>query len=231
MQRPRRTVSVGLAILGLLVTVAGCNDSNNNDRPATTTRYAGTFTGSSGESGVMNFTVQQPPPAGVTIIRATITTTGTASVTGAGTVSLTGTFDDQTGDLNLSGGGYTFSGVISNGELVGNYTGPNGPGTFVALQATGASVSVFCGNFNGDTTGMWNVAISSDGSVAGTFTDDANVSSPITGTSSNGTLTLEVPGGDVTANGTVSGGSVTGTWTDAGSGDTGNWTGSTGSCS
>jgi hypothetical protein len=230
MDRARRAVPLCLTILALVVSVAGCNDSNNNDRPATTTRYAGTFTGSSGESGVMNFTVQQAPPAGVTIIRAMITTTGTASVTGAGTVSLSGTFDDQTGDLNLSGGGYTFSGVIANGELVGTYTGPNGPGTFVALQSTGANVSVFCGTFTGDTTGMWNVAVSSDGSAVGTFTDDANTSTTVTGTSSNGTLTLD-GGADVTANGTVSGGSVTGTWTDAGSGDTGNWTGSTGSCS
>jgi hypothetical protein len=231
MDRARRAVPLCLTVLALLAALGGCNDDNDNDRPATTTRYAGTFTGSSGESGVLSLTVQQPPPAGVSIIRATITTSGTATVSGAGSVSLTGTFDDVTGELNVSGGGYTFSGIVANGEVMGDYAGPNGPGAFVALQATGANVTVYCGTFEGDATGMWNVAVSSDGTVAGAFTDATNASSSLTGTVSSNNVALEDPAGDVTANGTIAGGSVTGTWTDVGSGDTGNWTASTGACS
>ncbi len=231
MDRLRQAVPLGLALLMLLVPFAGCSDDDDDNNPPTTTRFAGTFTGASGESGVLNFTVQQPPPAAVTIIRATITTTGTATVSGAGTVSLSGTFDDVTGDLNVSGGGYTFSGVVVDGQLVGDYTGPNGPGSFAALQATGANVSLYCGTFDGDLTGMWNLAVSSDGTVVGSFTDAGNDSAALSGSVDGGDVALEVPGGDVTATGSINGGSATGTWTDVGSGDTGTWTGSTGACS
>ena len=231
MDRLRKAVPLGLALLALAVPFAGCDDDDDDNGPPTTTRYAGTFTGSSGESGVLNFTVQQPPPAAVAIIRATITTTGTATVSGAGTVSLTGTFDDVTGDLNVAGGGFTFSGVVVDGQIVGDYTGPNGPGTFVALQATNANVSLYCGTFTGDATGMWNLVVSSDGTVVGSFTDAGDVSAPLSGTVDSGDVALEVPGGDVTATGSINGGSATGTWTDVGSGDTGNWTGTTGACS
>lgn len=56
---------------------------------------------------------------------------GTAALSDGSTVTLTGTWDTETGDLDMSGGGYTFNGVVAaNGSVAGTWSGPSLEGVF-----------------------------------------------------------------------------------------------------
>ena len=94
----------------------------------------------------------------------------TASLRLAGrTVSLTGSYDPSSGAFLLSGGGYSLTGQASGGGFSGNYTGPNGSGSFALLSASQGEVAVFCGSFKGDDDGVWNVSAQSGGSAVGAW--------------------------------------------------------------
>lgn len=75
------------------------------------------------------------------------------TLSGGGTVSLTGTYTAP--NLSVSGGGWTFTGTISNGIITGTFTGPSGPGDFEALSSpAGSPATVMCGtNAGTDNTG------------------------------------------------------------------------------
>jgi len=229
----RRSTLLALALLALIGPFAGCNnDDDEGQNLPTTTTYEGTLTGPGGESGTLTVLVLVAPPySSVALARDTVTATGTVTLQGGGTIDLVGTYDDVTGQLVITGGGYTFTGTAANGQIVGFYTGPNGTGSFVALIATGARVTVYCGAFDGDATGSWNLAVSNGGAALGSFTAADGVSGSLVGTvSSEGVIALQVPETLITANGTLLGGSVSGNWSDDENGDSGSWQGSTAQC-
>jgi hypothetical protein len=149
-----------LATIVAICVVAGCssNDKKNPVSPgagggATTSTFTGWFANGN-ESGRMSITVgvanlSRTRP-GSNAAHASVVATGTIVLTGGGTAALTGTFDDQTGDLNVAGGGYTISGIYDTGppgNVFGGYTGPNGGGTFSCVTGGASTASVYGGDY------------------------------------------------------------------------------------
>ncbi len=85
------------------------------------------------------------------------------------TTSLTGTYFEAADSLSLSGGGYTFSGILVVYLrvlwLTGRYVGPNDVGAFIGLVGSTDTVKTYCGTFRSDSTtisGRWNFAVRGD---------------------------------------------------------------------
>jgi len=146
----RSTKLLFLFAIVLAVFMAGCSDDDNpagggGGGPT----YYGTFANPS-ESGSMNMNFASAPKLGVDApqsVAAVIVVTGTIKIQGGATITITGTFDTETDSLKISGGGYSFEGTLTNGDLVGSYTGPNGEGSFVAGTSTSGTVKVFLGEY------------------------------------------------------------------------------------
>ena len=140
--RSKLTVSA-LQVLFLLVLMisftVGC-DSVDDD-PDVMGTYVGTLAGPT-TSGTLQISVDGDDAS------------GSLSLVGGGgrseTTPLTGSYNPDTGEIHLQGGGYHFTGTISNGVLTGTWTGPNGTsGTFTAyLEGEGTVVDVYCGHYN-----------------------------------------------------------------------------------
>lgn len=175
--------------------------------------YYGVFGASNGSASV-----------GGTVVIVVVATgaTGTLTPVGAAGVALAGTYNSGSGAVSLTGGGHTLSGTISNGELDGNYAGPAGAGSFGTHQgASSADVALFCGTYDGASTGVWNLAKTGN-SLVGAYADDGGGSARLTGTLGGSAISITFTGG--TASGTLaSATSMNGTWT-AGV-NSGTWTG------
>lgn len=134
-----------LLLLALLVPFATGCDSGEEDPPAETAgTYVGTLAGAQ-TSGVLEVTVEGSDASG------SFTLAGAArSTSGSVRPPLTGSFNAGTGALQLSGGGYTFTGTLSGGVLSGSWTGPDGTsGTWTALvEGEGTVVAVYCGVYD-----------------------------------------------------------------------------------
>ncbi len=170
--RPLSPILVAASVLSLGIW-AGCgsddNKSSNNGGGGGGGTTTSSFTGwlaNSVENGSVAITVNKANLAGRPRIpnapRAAVTASGTLTLSGVAPVALTGTLDDTSGDLGLSGGGYTLTGLYDPGppsKLFGSYTGPNGNGGFDCESGGSASATVLCGGWT-----------SSDQSDSGTFT-------------------------------------------------------------
>jgi hypothetical protein len=215
-----RTSVAGLALIAL----AACSDDGVS--PGTSDSFVGAFAASDGtgtESGTFRASWASPATGSIEFA------TG-----GTGTISLTGEFTPPSGPLTLSGGGYTFTGSISNNQLSGTYTGPNGSGGFVAFSgAGGENVTVFCGEYTGGSTGEW-LLVRSANSLRGIAADDDGTKFELTGSvGTNNSVNLTFPGGSATGS-LTSMTQMSGTWRVPATGtiqDSGNWSGSTGACS
>lgn len=161
LRRPLPAI-VFLCLAISFATFVGCgsdDDKSNNGggTPPTTSSFAG-WLANGAESGQLGITVSVPnlarkllaPGAG----RASVAASGTLVLTGTTTgIPLTGTFDDQTGDLVLSGGGYDIAGIYDigpPGNFVGTYTGPNGSGQFAAASGGLSSAEIYGGSYQSD---------------------------------------------------------------------------------
>ena len=241
------------AILSFSVFV-GCGDDDNNNGGggggggATTTSFAGWFANGS-ESGLMTVTINK---AGLTHQRpgslapaASVSATGSLVLTGTTTgVPLTGTFDDQTGVLDLTSGGttpYVFSGAYDTGppsNITGSYSGPNGTGSFASEKGAASSAQVFGGDFQSDVSGTFGTFLMAirGTEIEGTATEDGNdVGEPFTGTLAGTAITISAPatnGVSMQGHGTLDTSAnpdhVSGRYTlflNAAPADSGNWSG------
>lgn len=237
-----------------LVALVGILAACSSDEPAdgnTTTTLSGSLAASDGRTGSLTLTGQVPsasvaavPTAVSTSVLAVITLTGLVSLSDGTTATLTGTWNDISGALSVSGGGFTFGGTFTGGVLSGSFTGPSITGFFsLRVAATSAGSDIYCGTFTGrepeddplgnpgfaPDNGTWNLV------VTGTNVDvivlaDGGTPLVLGGSKVGQTVTLTVPGG--TASGTISGASdefVRGTYTVA-DGSSGTFQGSKAYC-
>ena len=252
------TATTALMAGGLLVLMACSGNSTNPIAPTgggASTTFVGTLAGSGGQSGTLEIAIQASLAASVEdsgaptvvinfgplvlrAVAATLSVSGTLSFVGGGSVALVGTYDDGTGAVMASGGGYTFEGMLSTDlrSLSGDFTGPTS-GSFSTLTTTSGGVTTYCGTYSGDISGVWNISISSaTGQISGAWADDVGgdaglIAGQLTGTSLAVT-DPDVPG--ISASGTLQGNSVSGTWldvSDPGQSYSGTFSGSTDSCS
>jgi len=220
----------GFIALGL---GACSSDDNNGGGGSGTTSFVGTVVGGANndESGSLTFDIAGTalaPPASITTMSTSLTVTGTLTLVSpaAGTQALTGTYDDATNQLDLSGGGYTFTGVFDGtSRLEGTYNGANGAGLFVTALDLGNAVA-FCGSFAGDDDGTWNFVVNGTTLSGSALTSSGNAA-PLDGTVTAGAVSIVNPldtQGPPLATGTITGTTATGIWDD-GQGSSGTWTG------
>jgi hypothetical protein len=217
-----------------MLSLGACNDdSAGGGGGAASTTFIGIAVGGTAkdESGSLVFVVDgtalAPPAALTTSSAAPFTVSGSVTLVSpaAGSQSLTGTYDPATDVLDVSGGGYGFTGGYDGASrLEGTYTGPNGPGSFVAaLEAV--SAQAYCGTFAGDDDGIWNFVV--NGTVlSGTALSSSGQVVALDGTVTANDVTIVNPlnlAGPPLATGTL-GAPATGLW-DNGVGESGSWTG------
>lgn len=261
---PRRLGSfVRVALVVAAGALAGCGSDDENPPPPggggpTTTTFTGVFANGT-ENGSLSVTVNStslaaPFPgrfraAGLRAPfapEAVITATGAITPIGGSSIALTGTYNDQSDSLDLANGsaGYTFAGAYdttgSFDAMVGQYSGPNGPGFFGCITGLGTPTT-YCGTFDSNTTavtGSFDILIAGGevGGIAfptsgepfafdGTIETTGTMRAITAGNSDPGVSLLTVTGTlDTTTN------TVSGTWTYedliAPSTDTGTWSGS-----
>jgi hypothetical protein len=145
---------------------------------------------------------------------------------GGSCVALTGTYDTQTKALNVSGGGYTFTGTWANGRIEGTFTGPGVDGLFVVHGSTRETVQVYCGTYTGDSDGIWNL-VRRASVLSGVYNDVSGDSGELSGTLNNNAVSVSFTGGS--ASGTLSGSVMSGTWQTA-DGSSGTWSGTLNGC-
>lgn len=221
----KRSRSVRSCAAGLsLIALAACSDDYGVS-PFTRQSFGGAFAASDGsgtESG--NFHARWASPATGEIAFAT---------GGTGTISLSGEFTPPSGPLTLSGGGYTFTGSISNNQLSGTYTGPNGSGGFVAFRTdAGEAVTVFCGDYSGGSSGEW-LLVRSGNSLRGIAAGDDGTKFELSGSvGTNSSISLTFSGGSASG-ALTSATEMSGTWRVPANATvpSGNWSGSTTRCS
>jgi hypothetical protein len=226
----RLAPAFGLAIL----ITPGCGSSPTGPgptptpaaTPAATTTFTGTIAGSSGESGTLVIRIAAAVSSSAQG-RAQAAANATATLTlinGGGTFALSGTFDEVTRTLTLGGSGFSLTGTIANGQVTGNYTGPNGSvGIFSSLDSTRQNIQPYCGTYHRVTEdGVWNFEIAASGEVSGNGIATSGPSSIgasrffITGTRTGSTvdLTVHTNDGNVAVTGTIRGSSVGGSYID-----------------
>ena len=183
-------------------------DSTNPIAPTggSSTTFVGALAGSGGQSGTLEIVIQASLAASIEdsgaptvvinfgplvlrAVAATLSVSATLSFVGGGSVALVGTYDDVTRVVMVSGGGYTFEGMLSAdfSSLSGGFTGPTS-GSFSTLITNSGEVTTYCGTYSGDDSGVWNVVIiSATGQVSGTWADDLGdaglIAGQLTGTS------------------------------------------------
>lgn len=225
----KKVLSV-VSVVGLL-TLVGCGggsdgDNGSNDGVST---FETVIAGPGSESGKLSVTIDARVASAKLLATDSegsgpVTATGTLTLVGGSTVSLAGTFDPPTGSLTLSGGGYTFDGVVSAGELSGTYTAPaGGSGSFAGADSSDNAVNAYVGTYSGDGAGTFNMVISSDGRMTGVG-GTAGEYNRLSGTVDGNSLTGQGEGGDPIIRGTLDDDSIGGTWTSP-DGTHGTWQG------
>ena len=241
----RATVAT-LAAVGL----AACGDNGGTvtGLPASTS-YSGVFADPV-NVGTITLTFASPVASlvgsGLTadVVGTTaVNVTGSLVILPAGTtIPLTGTIDN--GAFSVSGGGYTLTGTLSNGQLSGTLTGPDGDGAFQALAGT--NTELFCGIYmgtdeqgnpdNGDFYLVRNGAFVKV--VVHTGSDVIPIAGSVVNNNASVSVVVQNPqlgNVTVTASGSFSGASVSGTYMLSALNGTltwgGTWSGSTAACS
>lgn len=245
--RPR-LARLSLGVLPMLL-LAACSSSPT--APSNSTSFDGVIA-SGTLTGALSFSVASSTldvgrapgtataPVGIrpafAVAPGDVTVTGTLKVSGGSNVALTGTYNTTTHALSLTGGGYSFTGTYANGRIDGTFTSPSGNGSFSAQPATNATISSYCGTYalnDGSDHGHFNIAVNaSAGTLSGAWASDVNGDTGgLSGTTSNGAITVNVLNGGV-SNGTVVSGTITATTlTGSFSGPDGTGSVSGGSCS
>jgi hypothetical protein len=158
LRRPLPSLLTFAAVLGMSFWVGCGNDDKNPMNPggATSSSFAG-WLGNGNESGMLTLTVSManlagrlPAPGAASV---TVTATGFLTHSGGTTDTLNGIFDDETGYVDVAGGGYTLAGVYDPGPpsvMFGTYTGPNGSGDFACRVGGVSSADIYCGTFENE---------------------------------------------------------------------------------
>lgn len=218
-------------LLCVLVASCGGDDSSSDGNPETQS-FTGIVSSDDGLSSgellleVADAASLHAAPTSPRLV--TLNVTGTLVLNGGAPVTLSGTFDTETGELSVTGGGYAFAGVFDGVHgLEGTWTGPGGSGgTFVTTDLDAAAA--YCGSYEtgeGDDSGTFSFVI------GGTILRGAAVSSedesllPLDGTVAGNAITIYFPGTtSVLAVGTRDGSAVSGTFDDQ-QGNQGTWSG------
>lgn len=221
----------------LTLTHCSSSDSDTSESDGVVTgKYRGLLTGKA-ETGVLAVTIANS--SSTQSVRAQATAGSGASVSGTITlvsggneIELTGSYDAVTGTLTLTGktptGTYSLTGKSSAGAFAGTYTGPGGSGNFSLLPATSGAITLYCGTYDGDSTGVWNLVVDASGTVLGSHCDSSQCGA-LSGTVTDDAIELRDPADPSTvATGTTSGSTAHGTW--KGQKSSGTWQGSTDAC-
>jgi hypothetical protein len=148
-------------------------------------------------------------------------------------VNLAGTYTSSTKHVSVTGGGFTVNGTFTDasGQFAGDYTGANADhGSWTVVSGT---VKIFCGSYNGNAAGTWNLVLNDAGQLRGVAqTSSGAIDLVGTYNSSTGAITVTSPddgtiGASGTLNSTSGGGS--GNWSVSGQ-TAGNWTANTNGC-
>jgi hypothetical protein len=186
--------------LAALLLVVGCGDDGNGGGGDLTEVRGVMSSPTSGNGGTMEYSVESSsllraaPALTVAAARAPVPASGTIQYGGA-TVNVTGTYDPDTGELVLEGGGYAFAGLYDGTTLSGTWAGPGDAGTFVSVP--GDDTQAYCGTF-----------ITDDEEVSGSFSfvlvgGDA-VGNEIQGQAAGGGATIPLEGAITGEQGTTS---------------------------
>jgi hypothetical protein len=159
--------------------------------------------------------------------------TGTLALTGGATINLSGTYTPASSAVSLSGTGYAVTGTYtsSSSHFSGDYTGPAGDHGSWAVES--GTVKVFCGTYNGNAAGTWNLILNDAGQLRGVaFTSSGAIDLVGTYNSGTGAIVITSPddgtvGATGTLNSTTGGGS--GNWSVSGQ-TAGSWTANTSGC-
>lgn len=233
---PARLAAASLLLLGLAV--GACSDDNNDNNgsggPPASADYKGLVASTSGETGPLSITfaspVSAPPalpasPTGPMLSGGSpVAASGTFYLGGTGPIALTGTLDS--GQLSMTGSGWTFTGTLADGEITGSFTGPGGEsGSFAAIaDSEGNPVAAYCGSYAGtdfttdpasSTGGTFSVVIAGT-VVLGTAYNDDGSNEDFSGTANTTAKTFTIKKtteqGTLNASGSYSATSISGTW-------------------
>ncbi len=195
------------ALVPTLVLLAACGkDSTTAPATGPSGSYRGTFVGTNSR-GIMVVIFASP---GATAI------TGTLALTGGATINLTGTYTPSSNGVSLTGTGYAVTGSYapSSSNFSGNYTGPAGDHGNWAVES--GTVKVFCGSYNGNAAGTWNLVLNDAGQLRG-IAQTSSGAINLVGTYNSGTGAIIITSPD---DGTIG---ATGTLNTATGGGNGNW--------
>lgn len=180
---------------------------------ATPTTYWGTTTGLNTVAGTVNVT------------RSTSTRVTGTFYLGRSAITLFGNFDAPTNVVNMTGGGFTFTGTVNGALLTGTFVDADGnTGGFTAIDATHTAITTYCGSYTSDGTtalqnqdaGVFAFAVSIDGTVSGTSlpSDASNAPLFVAGRRTGDALALTTNQG-ATGAGQIQNGTATGTYQTA----------------
>lgn len=224
------------AAMACLTLLSACGDSGGGSGSISTT-FSGILSATDGlTTGALSLSIataspSPPAPLGVALVEVNVT--GTLTLEGSPAIPLTGTYETTTGDLIVTGGGYTLTGVFNGVDrLEGTFTGPgNSSGGFVVTQTTtGTPATTFCGSFARDDqqdAGTFSIVIRGNSALGRWASSVDGATGGLEGTLSGNSITITVENSGVTSGtavGTRSGSAISGTFTDIGGG-TGTWQG------
>jgi len=184
-----KTFLILLAVFALIL--GGCKDDDNPAAPgSSSTSYTGVISGSS-VSGTISITIPVAKRAyrETSAEGDTLDISGTLKISGGATIDLTGFYVVETGEIYLTGGGYTFMGFVDEGEVSGSFTYSGGGGYFSAYAGDSSNVKTFCGRYQdnspGEESGSFNMIISGTNITVVVYPDGGSGQSGIL----DGTLT------------------------------------------
>jgi hypothetical protein len=142
------------------------------------TSYVGVMAGT-GVSGTLTISVPTPKRAYApsTAPGDTLVITGSLKINGGATITLAGFLVVATGEIYLTGGGYTFTGNLSGDTITGTFTYSGGNGIFRCDEGTSSSVKNFCGRYQenspGTDGGYFNMTLSGTAIFVIVYPDNA----------------------------------------------------------
>lgn len=212
----RHRLNIFGIILVTLITLAGCAKDTDPIQPDPTPDRKGTY------SGTVAFTSANASVSlnvGNTLFKANeiLPVSGVLRIVGGSTVNLTGSYNTANDSLYVSGGGYTFAGRFSGGQISGVCSGPNGTGIFTAAASTASNpVKVYTGEFSvpGDGDyGYFNLTVTGQTLSVIAFNRRINQSAQFTGTVQDNSLSIRstdrvVATGTISADGSTASGVI-----------------------
>ncbi len=179
------TLLMFLAIFALVL--GGCKDDENPVVPpgSTTKSYVGVIAGT-GVSGSLTISIPTAKRSYATTAAEgdTVVITATLKINGGATIPLTGFIVVATGEIYLTGGGFTFMGILDGGSVTGTFTYSGGNGYFSCDEGTASTVKTFCGRYQdndpGTDSGTFNMSLRGTEILIIIYPDDAGGSGFLT---------------------------------------------------